>query len=284
MLPSFPRWNAPVPVANALSIEVGFYLLMPLLARHRSTAVLALLLGMFIVADHGFGVDSFANRYAWFLPSTPAFALGSVIFHWRESLARIAAPRLALLAWLAHSVLIWWLPVWPWTYGLYVSLLLSAWVVISLAERPTSRFDNVMGELSYPFYLLHSTAGVLLFAWFGYDRRPDLWRRRGGTDTRSLVGHGIAGRPPAHPTQAARVAELQPHDPSARPPATPSSLPSKHRSAPECTRRHHRTPSMNLDHLKPTLEPAGALAAAAGTRASARVVARAQASRRRALP
>jgi peptidoglycan/LPS O-acetylase OafA/YrhL len=72
--------------------------------------------------------------------------------------------------WLAHSVLIWWLPVWPWTYGLYVSLLLSAWVVISLAERPTSRFDNVMGELSYPFYLLHSTAGVLLFAWFGYDR------------------------------------------------------------------------------------------------------------------
>ena len=29
LLPSFPRWNAPVPVANALSIEVGFYLLMP---------------------------------------------------------------------------------------------------------------------------------------------------------------------------------------------------------------------------------------------------------------
>jgi peptidoglycan/LPS O-acetylase OafA/YrhL len=170
LLPSFPRWNAPVPVANALSIEVGFYLLMPLLARHRTTAVLALLFGIFIVVDHGFGVDSFANRYAWFLPSTPAFALGSVIFHWRDSLARIAAPRLALPVWLAHSVLIWWLPVWPWTYGLYVSLLLSAWVVISLAERPTSRFDNVMGELSYPFYLLHSTAGVLLFAWFGYDR------------------------------------------------------------------------------------------------------------------
>ena len=44
LLPAFPRWNAPVPVANALSVEVGFYLLMPFMARHRTTALFALVM------------------------------------------------------------------------------------------------------------------------------------------------------------------------------------------------------------------------------------------------
>lgn len=170
LLPAFPRWNAPVPVANALSIEVGFYLLMPLLARHRSTALFALLFGMFVVADHGFVTDSFAPRYAWFLPSAPAFALGALIFHWKDALARIAAPRLSILVWAVHGLAIQWNTFWPWTYGLYASAILSAWVVVSLAGRRTSHLDDVLGELSYPFYLLHATMGALLLAWFGYDR------------------------------------------------------------------------------------------------------------------
>lgn len=170
LLPSFPRWNAPVPVANALSIEVGFYLLMPLLARHRSTALFAFVFGMLVVADHGFVTDTFAPRYAWFLPSAPAFALGALVFHWREALARIAAPRLSILIWAVHCLGIYWDTFWPWTYGLYASAFLSAWVVVSLAGRRTSHLDDVLGELSYPFYLLHATMGALLLVWFGYDR------------------------------------------------------------------------------------------------------------------
>ena len=58
----------------------------------------------------------------------------------------------------------------PWTFGLYTGTLLSAWVVISLAERSSSRLDDALGELSYPFYLLHCTAGAALLPWFGYGR------------------------------------------------------------------------------------------------------------------
>ena len=170
LLPSFPRWNAPVPVANALSIEVGFYLLMPLLAQHRSSAWLALLLGCFIVADHGLSHETFGPRYAWFLPSAPAFALGALVCHYRDELARIASPRISVVLWIGQFAIFWHDTYWPWTYGLYVSGLLSAWVVLSLSSRRTGRLDDALGELSYPCYLLHATAGALLLAWFGYDR------------------------------------------------------------------------------------------------------------------
>lgn len=172
LLPAFPRWNAPVPVANALSVEVGFYLLMPFMARHRSTALFALAFGLLIAADHGFLPESFGPRYAWFLPAAPAFALGATVFHFRDALRRIAWPGPAVVVWIAHACLTLYPPfnLWPWTVGLYSGAVLSAWVVVALAERRTSRLDDVLGELSYPFYLLHCTAGALLLAWFGYDR------------------------------------------------------------------------------------------------------------------
>ena len=170
LLPAFPRWNAPVPVANALAIEVGFYLLMPLLARHRSSAWFGLVFGALVVANFGFEPGSFSERYAFFLPSAPAFALGALVCHYRQALARIAAPRWSVAAWLAHCLVWYVLPSWPWTLGLYASALLSAWVVVSLAPRRVGRADAVLGELSYPFYLLHSTAGALLLPWFGFDR------------------------------------------------------------------------------------------------------------------
>jgi peptidoglycan/LPS O-acetylase OafA/YrhL len=170
LLPAFPRWNAPVPVANALSIEVGYYLLMPFMARSRSTAWFGLVFGAMVVADFGLATETFDRRYAWFLPAAPAFALGALVCHYRHALSRLAAPRLSVLAWLAHCGVVAVHSHWPWTYGLYASALLSAWVVISLSPLQPGRVDTVLGELSYPFYLLHSTAGALLLAWFGYGR------------------------------------------------------------------------------------------------------------------
>jgi peptidoglycan/LPS O-acetylase OafA/YrhL len=170
LLPAFPRWNAPVPVANALSIEVGYYLLMPFMARSRSTAWFGLVFGALVVADYGLVTESFDRRYAWFLPAAPAFALGALVCHYRDALARLAAPRTSVLAWVAHCGMVAVYSHWPWTWGLYVSALLSAWVVISLSPLQGGRLDEVLGELSYPFYLLHSTAGAVLLAWFGYGR------------------------------------------------------------------------------------------------------------------
>jgi len=170
LLPVFPRMNAPVPLANALSVEVGFYLLMPLLAAHRSSAWFALVFGMLITANFGFDSTTFAERYALFLPAAPAFALGALVCHYRARLDWLVSPGLSVAAWLLHTT-IWLLwPYWPWTYGLYSATLLSAWVVLSLSGIKSSHADGVAGELSYPFYLLHTSAGGALLPWFGYGR------------------------------------------------------------------------------------------------------------------
>ncbi len=170
LLPAFPRWNAPVPVANALSVEVGYYLLMPLFACSRPAAWVGLLFGLLITAQLGLGTDSFGPRYAWFLPAAPAFALGALACHYRNALQQYAQLRWSLSAWLLNVgiVLIW--PPWPWTVGLYVGTVLSLWVALSLSERESGRFDRVAGELSYPVYLLHTSVGAALLPVFGLDR------------------------------------------------------------------------------------------------------------------
>jgi peptidoglycan/LPS O-acetylase OafA/YrhL len=170
LLPFFPRWNAPVPVANALSVEIGYYILIPLLAQHRTTAWFAFIFGMLVVANFGFSTAAFVDRYALFLPAAPAFALGSLACHYRRPLQKVAMPRWSVGLWVAHWGVFYYNTTWPWTYGLYVSMLLAAWVVVSLAERKTCRLDAVLGELSYPFYLLHATAGACLLGVYGYDR------------------------------------------------------------------------------------------------------------------
>jgi peptidoglycan/LPS O-acetylase OafA/YrhL len=171
LLPVFPRTNAPIPVANALSVEVGFYLLMPLLAAHRSSAWFALIFGVLINTNFGFDVSTFVDRYSLFLPAAPAFAAGSLVCHYRPRLGRLEAPAWSVTAWLLHTV-IWFLwPYWPWTYGLYTATLLSAWVVLSLSGIRSSTADSVAGELSYPYYLLHTSVGGALLPWFGYGRR-----------------------------------------------------------------------------------------------------------------
>lgn len=170
LLPNFPRWNAPVPVANALSVEIGYYILIPLLAQHRSTAWFAFVFGALVVANFGFSPATFADRYALFLPAAPAFALGSLACHYRVALQRIAMPQVSVGCWILHWGIFYFNTSWPWTYGLYLSMVLSAWVVVSLAERKVSPLDAVLGELSYPFYLLHATAGACFLGVFGYDR------------------------------------------------------------------------------------------------------------------
>jgi peptidoglycan/LPS O-acetylase OafA/YrhL len=170
LLPLFPRWNGPVPVASALSVEVGYYLFAILLAQHRTTAWLALVFGCIVAANFGISTATFNDRYALFLPAAPAFAVGSLLCHYRKELTRFRHPVLSVACWLLHCGAILIDNAWPWTWGLYVSVLLSGWVVISLAELKTSKADEVMGELSYPFYLLHCTAGAVLLAGYGYDR------------------------------------------------------------------------------------------------------------------
>lgn len=171
LLEVFRPINLPVPVANALGIEVCAYFLMPVLARWKSMAWLALVASLALSAYYGIVPESFVVRYATFGTCLAPFAAGAIMVHYRASLQRFRAspPSLALLVWTLHglAVLVW--PSWHLIYGLYVSILLSCWVVISLVNVRVTPLDALSGDLSYPMYLLHSTVAAWFLLVFGFS-------------------------------------------------------------------------------------------------------------------
>lgn len=171
LLPIFSPQSLPVPVSNALGIEVGMYILMPFLARNKEGAWIALAAGVGFNCFHGFETPSFATRYATFLPCSLAFAVGALVCHYRTSLRPIGNCALSLFVWVLHGLLWLKFPAYPWTWGIYVSVLLSAWVVVSLADIRSTKVDTIMGDLSYPVYLLHTTVAVWFLPLFGYEKR-----------------------------------------------------------------------------------------------------------------
>src|SRR5476649_847307 len=143
---------------------------MPLFAKSKSAAVLGLAVAFFANLQFGFGMPTFIERYCGFATGLMPFAVGAVACHYRDSLRRFAHPGLSIVVWCAHGL--YWLadPYWPWTYGLWLSVPLSAWVVLSLVEAKAGAADKFAGELSYPVYLLHTTVAAWFLPHFGFGR------------------------------------------------------------------------------------------------------------------
>jgi len=170
LFPGIQRGGLPVPVANALAIEVGFYMLMPMLASGRGAALFGVVLGAWINLNIGIIGDTFGERYSTFLPCLLPFAVGSLICQYRERLTSFAMPMTSALAWVLHGLLWYKLPGWPWEWGLYVSVVLSAWLVISMYQQPSGRLDKMLGDLSYPIYLIHTTVAAWFLCMCGINR------------------------------------------------------------------------------------------------------------------
>jgi peptidoglycan/LPS O-acetylase OafA/YrhL len=159
-----------VPVSGALAVEVGAYVLLPLMAFSRPAAWLGLILSLLLNAVHGIAPASFAVRYSSFLTAFWVFAFGALIVHYRPTLRRLEAPVLSILAWLFNALVWIWYDPWPWSYGLYFSVLLSGWVVLSLASRKTGKLDGWLGDFSYPLYLFHTVSGVFVWLFMPQQR------------------------------------------------------------------------------------------------------------------
>jgi peptidoglycan/LPS O-acetylase OafA/YrhL len=170
MVPFVAQRGLPVPVAAALFVEVWAYALMPLFASGRGAALLGLAVAICANLQFGFGMPTFIPRYCGFATGLMPFAAGAVAYHYQDYLRSFASPRLSILAWCGHSL--YWLhdAYWPWTYGLWLSVPLSAWVVLSLAEVKSRSVDKFAGELSYPIYLLHTTVAAWFLPHFGFGR------------------------------------------------------------------------------------------------------------------
>jgi peptidoglycan/LPS O-acetylase OafA/YrhL len=148
---------------------------MPLFASSRSAAFLGLAVSICANLQFGFGAPTFIPRYCGFATGLMPFAAGAAVYHYRHALRCFASPLLSILAWCGHGL--YWLHdlYWPWTYGLWLSVPLSAWVVLSLAETKSgpakfSAVDKLAGELSYPIYLLHTTIAAWFLPFFGFGR------------------------------------------------------------------------------------------------------------------
>lgn len=170
LLPFWGSGRLLVPVSNALSIEVGVYLLIPLMAAAPACALLGVILSGVLNWQLGLTPEQFGIRYSGFLTCFMAFGIGSWVCHYKLMLEKFAHPIASSVAWLAHGTvwLLW--GVWPWTWGLYFSLFLTAWVLISFVDRQPSAWDKWLGDLSYPVYLFHTTVGIAFFGWFDNQR------------------------------------------------------------------------------------------------------------------
>jgi len=171
LLPFFQGGGLLVPVSGALATEIGAYMLIPIIAFNKRVALIALVITILInFSENITTIDTFVFRYTSFFTCFLSFTLGSLICHYRSFLKAYESPFLSILAWCLHCLV--WLkyPLWPWTYGLYISIILSGWVVLSLSSIKSNKLDTLLGDLSYPVYLFHTIAGIWIFWLFNYQR------------------------------------------------------------------------------------------------------------------
>lgn len=155
-----------VPVSWALCIEFWVYFLMPIIANNKQTAILATILSFIFNLSIGIYPESFTMRYTNFATCLFPFSIGVLVYMYKDSFKRVIFPKISFFTWVLHSLIWIKFPYYPWHIGLYISLVLTAWVVISQSIKIQNKVDNVLGGLSYDIYLLHTTIGTILIYFF----------------------------------------------------------------------------------------------------------------------
>lgn len=168
LIPAFQTTKLLVPVSQALGLEMGFYLLAPLIVVNRHCAILALVITAGINYKYQIDASSFAVRYSSYWTALFAFSAGTLVYFYKSKLAKYANLKIAIFLWIFQFYLIEKISMFPWEYGLYVSLIFTAYVLISCCDLKVSRVDVLLGDMSYLVYLFHTTIGYLLLSlWSG---------------------------------------------------------------------------------------------------------------------
>lgn len=163
-----------VPPAWALTVECFFYIVIGLgLSRTRTVTwiwfALSIAYTLYLVA----GSASFSYRYYTIAAASLPFSMGALIFHLRTTgfryFATVSQPRLlwTLLGLLVanYVIAIHSDRTTATTYCFYFNLFLMGLIVSHLARQSLNadrRLDKIIGELSYPIYLIHFQAGMLV--------------------------------------------------------------------------------------------------------------------------
>ena len=166
-----------IPAAWSLEVELFYYLAIPLLGSTQRSALLWFGVSVIGTAAAVAMQVPWEDRYFSVFAASLPFSTGSVIYHYREALLR-SIRRPAFHVALAGSLFIGnvaaaLFDVWggfTGTFGIYLSLLFAAYAMVALiatapqVSKRWRRLDRVLGDLSYPIFLSHINAGILVAA------------------------------------------------------------------------------------------------------------------------
>ena len=187
---AFPRLAPPT---WALTLELLFYLLIALgvSKSKRITVAWFAVSVVFTVGTH-FSNNGYDYRYLFLGAASLPFSIGALIFHYRETilpkLRRFADTRslvILLVLFTFNSIAaggfkLLGFPLFLQSLCFYANLVLNVAVISILAGRPklpiSEALDKWIGDFSYPLYLFHWQAGMLVsFLFFQEPQRgPNL--------------------------------------------------------------------------------------------------------------
>jgi peptidoglycan/LPS O-acetylase OafA/YrhL len=156
-----------IPAAWTLTVEMGFYLLLPLaLGRARSIAVAWWIISLAITGWLIATEPRFGPRYTPMHAASIFFATGSMLYFFRASLSRLAVRSSTawglFLLFCVLPLLTDWARLPQGYTDFYGAALIFVPVAITALQQRSGAIDRWFGDLAYPVFIAHLFAAGLL--------------------------------------------------------------------------------------------------------------------------
>lgn len=171
----------------AVTNEILFYILIGLGISKTfvRSAIWLIISAVFALVVMVFSPDDSDLRYFSPFAASLPFAMGATAYHLRlffprHRLGQVIKIAVASMASITVGVMLWRPTGFsaPFLLSMYAFLALTTALVVALyfVERsPLKKFDDQVGKLSYPMYLVHYTAGALALGLFGHVATFETW-------------------------------------------------------------------------------------------------------------
>lgn len=158
-----------LPQAWTVGVEITFYLIAPFLAKRNTRSLFILLACSIFIRVGLYFTGCYKDPWSYrFFPSECAFFIIGILayrfFKWQKANAELRfgfVRKYALYIMLIATVSYQWLSVFAITRFLY-PLLIAVLIPFLFEKFSRSKWDNWIGDLSYPIYISHITLYIIL--------------------------------------------------------------------------------------------------------------------------
>lgn len=158
-----------IPQAWSLYIEVVFYLMIALLPLRNRMAAYAWFVCSLGVTVYMFisGTD-WMTRYTTLPAASLPFSAGALLFHIKDKIFRVR-PGIIVLLLIVNAAVSFLLGLGT-GIGFYLHMVLSFFLIAALLRiQRANKYDSILGDLSYPIFLIHFQGAVFLKALTGME-------------------------------------------------------------------------------------------------------------------